>query len=60
MFPMSQALAEYVGVTFSKLGAEAGAFFRQAGRLASDNFIFVMIALTALALVLMMISGSRR
>jgi hypothetical protein len=57
---MTQALAEYVGITASRLSADAGAALRQAVRFGSDHFVAVLAALVAFVLGMMLLSGSRR
>jgi hypothetical protein len=60
MFPMTQALAEYVGLTASRLTADAGAALAQAVRFGSDHFVAVLAVLVVIALGVMLLSGSRR
>jgi hypothetical protein len=60
MLLVRQALAEYVGLTASRLAADAGAALRRAVGFGSDHFVGVIIGLILLVIVFMLLSGSRR
>jgi hypothetical protein len=49
-----------VGLTASRLTADAGAALAQAVRFGSDHFVAVLAVLVAIALGVMLLSGSRR